>query len=235
MYEYGFRWYDPALARFTSADPIADQFPRVSVYNYAENDPIGHIDLHGFQKYKPNMERYDSPSELFSKKTLTNIKEGSKLAATEFGEALNTLGGKLQDGLKSLASMLPGQGDPSAEDFHDMDRAGDSDDTIPEGVTVLSNSGLNAEGTLDTEDGTSSVILEESDLTATAPDAGGAEGDFAGGNTVARRIYYMALAVKQAKAAQEEVPDRTEVTETKVDTTYKLGDYTITRYTPNNE
>ncbi len=49
-YFYGFRMYDPAIARFTGVDPIADQFAWVSVYNYAENDPIRFIDLHGLQK-----------------------------------------------------------------------------------------------------------------------------------------------------------------------------------------
>ncbi|MEM9549309.1 MAG: RHS repeat-associated core domain-containing protein, partial [Bacteroidota bacterium] len=47
---YGFRMYDPAIARFTSVDPIADQFPHVSGFNYAENEPIANIDLHGLQK-----------------------------------------------------------------------------------------------------------------------------------------------------------------------------------------
>ena len=31
-------------------DPIADQFPHVTTYNYAENEPIAHIDLWGLQK-----------------------------------------------------------------------------------------------------------------------------------------------------------------------------------------
>ena len=51
-YAYGFRWYDPAIGRFTGVDPISDQFPHVSTYNYAENEPVGHIDLWGLQKYK---------------------------------------------------------------------------------------------------------------------------------------------------------------------------------------
>jgi RHS repeat-associated protein len=48
-YEYGFRWYIDGIGRFTGVDPIADQFAWVSVYNYAENSPIGNIDLHGLQ------------------------------------------------------------------------------------------------------------------------------------------------------------------------------------------
>ena len=41
--------YDPQLGRFPSLDPIADMFPHVSPYNYAENKPINCIDLWGLQ------------------------------------------------------------------------------------------------------------------------------------------------------------------------------------------
>ena len=54
LYEYGARWYDPAIGRFTGVDPIADQFAWVSVYNYAENEPVGSIDLHGLQRVSIN-------------------------------------------------------------------------------------------------------------------------------------------------------------------------------------
>jgi RHS repeat-associated protein len=50
-YAYGARYYDPILGRFTGVDPISDQFPHVSTYNYAENEPIANIDLWGLQKY----------------------------------------------------------------------------------------------------------------------------------------------------------------------------------------
>ena len=48
--DYGARWYEPAICRFTGVDPIADQFAYVSTYNYAENYPTGAIDLWGLQK-----------------------------------------------------------------------------------------------------------------------------------------------------------------------------------------
>ncbi|NPD86847.1 hypothetical protein HNS38_18945, partial [Lentimicrobium sp. L6] len=48
-YEYGFRFYDPQLARFPSLDPVADKFAYVSPFNYAENSPISNIDLWGLQ------------------------------------------------------------------------------------------------------------------------------------------------------------------------------------------
>ena len=43
--------YDASIARCTGVDPIADQFAWVSPFNYAENEPIAHIDLHGLQSY----------------------------------------------------------------------------------------------------------------------------------------------------------------------------------------
>jgi uncharacterized protein RhaS with RHS repeats len=51
-YAYGFRYYDPVICRFTGVDPIADQFAELSVYNYASNDPLGSVDLHGLQGIK---------------------------------------------------------------------------------------------------------------------------------------------------------------------------------------
>ena len=38
-------------------DPISDQFPWVSTFNYAENEPVANIDLHGLQKF--NTTQYD--------------------------------------------------------------------------------------------------------------------------------------------------------------------------------
>lgn len=48
-YHYGFRMYDPAIGRFTGVDPISDKFPALSTFNYASNNPISNIDLHGLQ------------------------------------------------------------------------------------------------------------------------------------------------------------------------------------------
>ncbi len=47
--DYGVRWYDPRIGLFLSVDPLADKFPHVNVFNYAENSPIAHIDLWGLQ------------------------------------------------------------------------------------------------------------------------------------------------------------------------------------------
>lgn len=46
---YGKRPYNPILGRFESVDPISHMFPSLSSYNYASNNPIRNIDLHGLQ------------------------------------------------------------------------------------------------------------------------------------------------------------------------------------------
>ena len=49
-YDYGFRIYDPSIARFLSVDPLARDFAWNSPYSYAENDVIRSIDLEGLEK-----------------------------------------------------------------------------------------------------------------------------------------------------------------------------------------
>lgn len=46
-YDYGFRIYNPALARFLSVDPLTKQFAYYGPYNFAGNKPIIAIDLDG--------------------------------------------------------------------------------------------------------------------------------------------------------------------------------------------
>jgi len=48
-YDYGARFYDGILGRFTGVDPLADTFAFVTPYNYAENSPIANVDLWGLQ------------------------------------------------------------------------------------------------------------------------------------------------------------------------------------------
>jgi len=47
VYEYGFRYYDPAIGRFTGVDPLADQFPAWNPYHYVHNNPLRYTDPTG--------------------------------------------------------------------------------------------------------------------------------------------------------------------------------------------
>ena len=51
-YDYGFRWYDPVINRFFSVDPLAEEFPELTTYQYASNTPIWAIDLDGLEALK---------------------------------------------------------------------------------------------------------------------------------------------------------------------------------------
>lgn len=47
--DYGMRIYDPRLGRFLSVDPIANQYPELTPYQFASNTPIYAIDLDGLE------------------------------------------------------------------------------------------------------------------------------------------------------------------------------------------
>lgn len=45
--DFGARMYDPDLARWTTPDPLADQYPGISPYAYCAGDPVNFVDPEG--------------------------------------------------------------------------------------------------------------------------------------------------------------------------------------------
>lgn len=58
LYYYGARYYAAWLARFVSVDPLKDDYPYYTSYQYAGNKPINFIDLDGLEEADPNDERF---------------------------------------------------------------------------------------------------------------------------------------------------------------------------------
>lgn len=49
IYDYGFRIYNPRIARFLSVDPLSPEYPWYTPYQFAGNTPIWAIDLDGLE------------------------------------------------------------------------------------------------------------------------------------------------------------------------------------------
>lgn len=45
--DYGFRIYDPRIAKFLSVDPLTRSYPELTPYQFASNTPIWAIDIDG--------------------------------------------------------------------------------------------------------------------------------------------------------------------------------------------
>ena len=46
-YDYSARYFDPALPRFTTVDPLAEKYYSISPYAYVANNPINAVDIRG--------------------------------------------------------------------------------------------------------------------------------------------------------------------------------------------
>jgi len=103
-YHYGFRMYDPAMARFTGIDPISDEFAFVSTYNYAENSPIGFIDLHGLQKKRYEMNFFEKIYDTYkhNKEVNAPYEKSWKEAKQDLSEGM----GKLYDAAPEIMYFI---------------------------------------------------------------------------------------------------------------------------------
>ena len=65
-YDYGFRIYNPALAKFLSVDPLSASYPWYTPYQFAGNKPIWAIDLDGLEEYWYFLEMHDGKPKILN-------------------------------------------------------------------------------------------------------------------------------------------------------------------------
>ena len=54
-YDYGFRWYDPIVCRWTTPDPMREKYYDISAYAFCHGNPINGIDVYGLEPvFSPN-------------------------------------------------------------------------------------------------------------------------------------------------------------------------------------
>jgi RHS repeat-associated protein len=96
LYYYGARYYASWLCRFVSVDPMADEYPYYTPYQYAGNKPITFIDLDGAEPDVPSLAKSDN----------TNIQSSvdTKRMAFEFSKQ------QQKEQSQKLANLLSGTG-----------------------------------------------------------------------------------------------------------------------------
>ncbi|MBK8502452.1 MAG: RHS repeat-associated core domain-containing protein [Saprospiraceae bacterium] len=78
-YDYGARFYDPAVARFTGVDPLAANHYAVTPFAYVLNNPLKYIDPFGLDTLPSNFNYIDVLKHVFRDKYTTALKEGAAM------------------------------------------------------------------------------------------------------------------------------------------------------------
>ncbi|WDF80747.1 DUF6443 domain-containing protein [Mucilaginibacter sp. KACC 22773] len=85
QYDYGARFYDPAIARFGTMDAYAEKYSSMTPYQYGALNPISHIDMNGDSVWTTTSTRTDKNGNTYTINT-THI-TGKVIDVTEQGGA----------------------------------------------------------------------------------------------------------------------------------------------------
>ncbi len=142
-YDFGFRAYDPAIARWTVIDPLAERRIGVTPYNFVQNSPMFRIDPDGLTDFKLNKktgdveqvgDENDDPDRIVRTDKNGNVKKkgegflGFLVKKSERGKAKVDVSGIekgiLKDGqnLKTQDNVIDvgGEGQPTLEGVRDF-------------------------------------------------------------------------------------------------------------------
>lgn len=97
-YDYGFRIYDPRIAKFLSVDPLTKAYPELTPYQFASNSPVAGIDLDGLELKVIIDEKYKGDANVL--KLVNAIQTGTfwlVYSNPEKGEVDRRYGGNLRN------------------------------------------------------------------------------------------------------------------------------------------
>jgi hypothetical protein len=100
--DYGMRIYDPRVGRFLSVDPLTGNYPELTPYQFASNNPVEFIDIDGLEKGKPQGQ--ENPFTYF-KRVMDNLEAGIKEQYHNLEAAALRADAK-HEGLKPLNKMI---------------------------------------------------------------------------------------------------------------------------------
>ena len=107
-YDYGFRNYDAQIGRFTQLDPLTDDYPHYTPYQYAGNEPIANVDLDGLEEWNIVTKKgLTGTLKLTGSSSFTFIKAAApKVASKTFETTLKITTKVLQAGLRNVTDNM---------------------------------------------------------------------------------------------------------------------------------
>jgi RHS repeat-associated protein len=99
--DYGFRNYDAQIGRFPQLDPLTWDYPELTNYQYASNDPIANIDMDGLEGFNALFTGSGNAAATVAEATVSTVWRGAKTVVSSPSFATRIFGG-----LKAIGGAL---------------------------------------------------------------------------------------------------------------------------------